>query len=256
MTPVDHDLRLCDLLRAESRAYVAVSSASAGGSLGLCNIAAHRKAFQALREARQAVDSHEAGYAGWSRFFLVTSSSGHVHSSQRCCTCHKGRQATRFALVPALSGSTEAEAVAELGPALCSVCYPSAPVEHREQATIPQAQAQALADGGVEAFRAARQASRAKASKRCPGSNQAPGSVRRNYGADIGKCVCCGSQHRTTKYGLVPAHNRPEFYVENADGKCLGPKGWGPRTKATIFATREEAVLAAPGFEGATVRAK
>ena len=252
MTPVEHDLRLCDLLRAESRAYVAVSSASAGGSLGLCNIAAYRKAFQALREARQAVDSHEAGYAGWSRFFLVTSSSGHVHSSQRCCTCHKGRQATRFALVPTLSGSTEAEAVAELGPALCSVCYPAAPVEHREQATIPQAQAQALADGGVEAFRAARQASRAKASKRCPGSNQAVASDRRFYG----KCPCCGGQYRISKHGLLPAHSRPEYYVENADGKCLGPKGWGPRTKATIFATREEAVLAAPGFEGAAVRVK
>lgn len=77
-------------------------------------------------------------YTGWSRFFLVTSSSGHVHSSMSCSTC---RPTTRFGWLPSLSGQDEAEAVAELGPTLCTVCFPSAPVEFTEGKKITAAQA-------------------------------------------------------------------------------------------------------------------
>lgn len=62
----------------------------------------------------------------WSRFFLVTNSNGHIHSSTSCHTCH---WTTDFRWLPTLSGLTEAEAVAEHGEILCSVCFPSAPVE-------------------------------------------------------------------------------------------------------------------------------
>lgn len=63
----------------------------------------------------------------WSRFFFVVSSAhGHIHSSMSCSTC---RPTTGFAWQPSLSGLTEADAVKALGPKLCSVCYPSAPVE-------------------------------------------------------------------------------------------------------------------------------
>lgn len=68
----------------------------------------------------------ESHYTGWSRFFLVTSSPGHVHSSMHCSTC---RVTTKFGWLPELSGKDEATAVRELGPTLCSVCFPSAPVE-------------------------------------------------------------------------------------------------------------------------------
>lgn len=67
----------------------------------------------------------EDKYTGWSRFFLVTSSAGHVHSSTHCPTCYP---TTTYGWLPNLSGKSEEEAVKELGPALCSVCYPSAPV--------------------------------------------------------------------------------------------------------------------------------
>lgn len=63
-------------------------------------------------------------YDGWSRFFLVT--GGHIHSSMGCHTCYP---TTEFGWLPQLSGLTEADAVAVYGPVLCSVCYPSAPVE-------------------------------------------------------------------------------------------------------------------------------
>lgn len=68
----------------------------------------------------------ERTYDGWSRFFLVTSSPGHIHSSMSCSTCYP---TTRYAWLPHLSGKTEEEAVESQGPALCSICFPSAPVE-------------------------------------------------------------------------------------------------------------------------------
>ena len=69
----------------------------------------------------------EKQYTGWSRFFLVISSDGgHLHSHRGCGTCHR---TTLFGWLPQLSGLTEADAVADQGPRLCSVCFPSAPLE-------------------------------------------------------------------------------------------------------------------------------
>ena len=62
----------------------------------------------------------------WSRFFLVDASNGHIHRSLHCSTCFP---TTRYAWLPDLSGLTEDDAVKAHGPRLCSVCYPSAPVE-------------------------------------------------------------------------------------------------------------------------------
>lgn len=62
----------------------------------------------------------------WSRFFLVTSSDGHIHSSMFCHTC---RWSTTYGWLPELSGQSEADAVALRGPALCTVCFPSAPLD-------------------------------------------------------------------------------------------------------------------------------
>lgn len=72
------------------------------------------------------IDEREA-IVTWPRFFLVRNDGGHIHSSTRCSTC---RWSTQFAWLPALSGDTEADAVAAHGAILCTVCYPSAPVEH------------------------------------------------------------------------------------------------------------------------------
>lgn len=113
-------------------------------------IAKYDSARQALRAAKAAVDAHEDNYTGWSRFFLVTSSAGHVHSSMDCTSCYN---TTRFAPVPSLSGSTEAEAVAALGETLCTVCFPSAPVKPSK---VTEAQARKLLEEGEDAFIAAR----------------------------------------------------------------------------------------------------
>lgn len=101
-------------------------------------IARRVELFEQLDELRVRIDALEATYTGWSRFFLVTSSAGHVHSSTHCSTC---RPTTRFGWLPELSGKDEATAVAELGPTLCSVCYPSAPVDWTTGKKLTAAQA-------------------------------------------------------------------------------------------------------------------
>ena len=80
----------------------------------------------ALADKMAEVDAHEESYTGWDRYFLVTSSAGHVHRGMSCSTC---KPTTTYAPVFTLSAASEAEAIAEMGETLCSVCYPNAPVE-------------------------------------------------------------------------------------------------------------------------------
>lgn len=86
----------------------------------------YREAEVALYEASVRIVALNERYTGWSRFFLVNNVGGHIHSSMGCSTC---RPTTEFSWLPTLSGLTEAEAVAEHGAILCTVCFPSAPVE-------------------------------------------------------------------------------------------------------------------------------
>lgn len=95
----------------------------------------------AIQTAFEAIETLEEEYRGWSRFYLVTSSSGHIHSSRTCHTC---RPSTTYGMRPDLSGKTEAEAVAKLGPGLCSRCFTSAPVAHQAK-KLTKAQALRLA---------------------------------------------------------------------------------------------------------------
>lgn len=104
------------------------------------------KTSTALAEAMLAVERHEVNYTGWPRFFLVTSSPGHVHSTMGCTSCFN---TTRFAPLPSLSGTDAAAAVRLLGDALCTVCFPDAPVK---PAKITQAQAVKLVEEGEQAF--------------------------------------------------------------------------------------------------------
>jgi hypothetical protein len=68
-------------------------------------------------------DWRDNGY--WSRFYLVTNTNGHIHSSLSCSTCFHD---TNFAWLTHLSGLDEAGAVQAEGEVLCTICYPSAPV--------------------------------------------------------------------------------------------------------------------------------
>lgn len=87
------------------------------------------EAIEALRDAEAELSDHAEGYEGWSRFFLVTSNNGHIHSSMGCTTCFPS---TSYNWVTELSGQSEEQAVEQLGEILCSKCFPSAPVAWSE----------------------------------------------------------------------------------------------------------------------------
>lgn len=151
----------------------------------------------------------------WSRFFLVTSSSGHIHSSMCCSTCNKGRKATTFALLPELSGKDEKAAVDKLGPALCSVCFPSAPVEFVENAKVDKKLAEILRTKGSEAFDEALKAANERAAKRaknsCPmAGKKAPRSERKMWSRSVENAWCpeCERWTRVTKNGVFAKHQK------------------------------------------------
>lgn len=75
----------------------------------------------------QLADLHAAYRARrWDRYYLVP--GGHVHSSDRCSTCNRNWVATQFAWLPADSGRTGEEMIAEYGWSMCTVCFPAAPL--------------------------------------------------------------------------------------------------------------------------------
>lgn len=83
-------------------------------------IPANRASAEALEDIHAAHD--------WSRFFVVRNTGGHIHYDQSSYRCSR-TMTTSHGWNPELSGATEAEAVAALGPIMCTVCFPSAPVE-------------------------------------------------------------------------------------------------------------------------------
>lgn len=165
-------------------------------------------------ELTTAIDS-EYRLRKWSRFYLVTSSSGHIHSSTYCCTCNKGSRRTTFALLPELSGKDEKAAVDKLGPALCSVCFPSAPVEFVENAKIDKKLAEILRKKGPEAFNEALKAANERAAKRaksaCPMAGQKPPKdERKSWGRGVKNAWCpeCERWQQVKKDGVFAKHQK------------------------------------------------
>jgi len=138
-------------------------------------------ANDAVAEGRHAYLKAEEKYQGWSRFFLVTNTGGHIHSSMSCSTC---RPTTDFGWLPELSGLDQKAAVDAEGARLCSVCFPDAPVEWQE---------------GYYAEAAAK-----KAASKCKGSGTSDysGTAGKRYQ----KCNACGEVVSITSRGLMRAH--------------------------------------------------
>lgn len=145
--------------------------------------------LMARAEAEMAPFNAEfARRGGWTRFFTVP--AGHIHQSTNCSTCNKGQYRTQFGWNPELSGLTEAEAVAKLGPTLCSVCFPSAPVEWR----LEPAQIKAAKDAETHCTE----------KRALPSTDGTPNWQRR-----WGKCSACGEGASITSSGNLRKHKRP-----------------------------------------------
>lgn len=163
----------------------------------------------ANRDVREVDDEYKS--RPWTRYWLVTTSDGHIHRSCDCSTCNKGKLPTGFAIVPSLSGKTSEEAVAKLGPSLCSVCYPDAPVESREQARISARLAVFLADDGEAAFEQAKVDAEARRRPQCEGSEQAgePETVSFYKHRGYARCGVCRRRFKLRRDGVIPKHPRP-----------------------------------------------
>jgi hypothetical protein len=217
---------------------------------------AFTEARLAYEDADIAVEQCKDEYARrpWRRYWLVTSSDGHIHASTECSTCNKGHAPTGFALVPYLSGASAKDAVADLGSALCSVCFPDAPVEDREQVKISARVALVLAEEGVEAFQQARAKAQAdakkRASERCEGSGQ-PTTPSPRWGH---KCTVCG--YHQTASGKSRAHRRPRWYAVqevNYNRKYWNGSTWAPSTKKVDLLTEEQALAIVSAHGGTMV---
>jgi hypothetical protein len=116
-------------LHGDGSAYTALSS--------LASERAMVEAYTAVIGAMDAVYGRQGNR--WTRFFpSVTKSQPHIH---RTLTCRTLYPTTVMTWAPALSGKTDEQAVAELDEALCSVCFPDAPVAlHNYQSKRSQAE--------------------------------------------------------------------------------------------------------------------
>lgn len=74
------------------------------------------------------LDELQALYTGWERYWHVTNTNGHIHTSQSCTSCF---QDTEYAWRTDLSGLTPEEVVEREAYNACSVCMPIAPAEQR-----------------------------------------------------------------------------------------------------------------------------
>lgn len=130
----------------------------------------------------------------WSRFYLVTNNNGHIHRSTGCSTC---RINTQFAWLPELSGLTEADAVEAYGAILCTVCFPSAPVEW----TGGESKAAIEAREAREAAKAEREAKK-EAKRLVPGSDDGIVVQKRGYAERL-KTVAAAKTFLTDGYEAV-----------------------------------------------------
>lgn len=108
-----------------------------------------------LAEANAVQKECNAEYSrrnGWTRFWIVINSNGHIHSSMNCTTCFP---TTQYGWLPNLSGSTNAEVVDLAGMSACTICFPDAPVETRNRPSQ-------IEDPEKKAAREAREAAKAE----------------------------------------------------------------------------------------------
>lgn len=88
-------------------------------------VEANLSAFEILRAEAAPL---EARYAAerWTRYYLVTNTNGHVHTSTRCRTCF---ETTRFAWLTEQSGMSHANLTDLAGELSCAECFPNLPPE-------------------------------------------------------------------------------------------------------------------------------
>lgn len=85
-------------------------------------------ALQVADEETAKADALQALYTGWTRYWHVTNTNGHIHTSTNCSSCFPD---TQYGWRTDLSGLTPQEVVDREAYNACSVCMPIAPAEQR-----------------------------------------------------------------------------------------------------------------------------
>jgi hypothetical protein len=169
------------IAQAAGRSYAArmIESAEKSIAKSQARIAELQKIMGQHSEAAFRIDSQE--YTGWTRFFLVK----HIHNTMACSSF---RSTTRVGWLPKVSGLTEREAVSEYGETLCTICFPSAPVELTTKAADPSI---------------------------CTGSGKHYDSTLPNrtgyYSGNWATCTDCGERQTLLKGGKIRKHKNPNY---------------------------------------------
>lgn len=79
-----------------------------------------------LIDERAELDDEFRGRGGWTRYFLVLNSNGHVHTSTECETCFAD---TEFGWLTQFSGTDHDEMGKLSGMDACARCFPNLPAE-------------------------------------------------------------------------------------------------------------------------------
>lgn len=179
MTNTEMEEKLTDRANADGpRSYAARNA--------LRDLQADQELVKGTQDQIGAFDAVFRQRGGWSRFFLVSSNNGHIHSSMHCSTC---RPTTQFGWLPEVSGKTEEEAVAAHGAMLCTVCFPSAPLDWTNHWDREEER---------------------KRAESCDGSGTydwVPGTTRFGYAAgNGGKCSVCQGYAAATAGGKIRKH--------------------------------------------------
>lgn len=98
---------------------------------------------------------------GWTRYYLVDNSNGHVHKDTRCSTCFPS---TVYSWLIEQSGMTAEDLVELAGVQACTVCFPWAPVDvlkRKSQLESPERKAARLEREAKKAEREAKKAAKA-----------------------------------------------------------------------------------------------
>lgn len=143
----------------------------------------------------------------WSRFFQLRSTDGaRIHDNRLCGGLHRSDHGD-LGWHPELSGKSEAEAVAELGPVMCSKCFRSAPVEWKRDPADLKVNPNA-----------------------CPGAEQRPVEGTRTFvrsysgGYDEAKCTGCDEMKRLRADYTIGKHDKPKIKIN----EITAPDGVSP----------------------------
>lgn len=150
--------KLSDDEAADKAAQIATSDATYIGSQAREVLDRLAQAHDELADAKQAQAAADkwAANGRWPRYALVP--GGHIHNDMGCFTL---RWDTDVRWAYQVSGDTVEDAIAEYGEALCSHCYPDAPVAKTLGKVATDPQGNPLSKAAAQAARDARDAEKA-----------------------------------------------------------------------------------------------